>query len=83
MHGIVSIGASGSNVRRTARQLHEDAVPIRMSPGGFPGSTPGGDGGSEGMRTQTGGAMGRYDIAEPCSVDPLTDLVTFRAMIIE
>ena len=54
-----------------------------MSPGGFPGSTPGGDGGSEGMRTQTGGAMGRYDIAEPCSVDPLTDLVTFRAKIIE
>ena len=83
MHEIVSIGASGSNVRRTARQLHEDVGPIRMSVGGFPGSALGGEGGSEGIRTQTGGAMERYDIAEPCSLEPLTDLVTFRAKIIE
>ena len=54
-----------------------------MSVGGFPGSALGGEGGSEGIRTQTGGAMERYDIAEPCSLEPLTDLVTFRAKIIE
>ena len=27
--------------------------------------------------------MEKYDMAEPCTLEPLTDLVTFRAKIIE
>lgn len=67
-------------MQRVAKQLQEDSAVIVMRLGGFPWSRLGGDGGSDGIRTQIGGAIGKYDIAESFSLEPLGDLVTFRAI---